>query len=375
MIQKIKVILGSDMMIKKIVAYALLILFFYFLKDFLFLFLLTFLFAYLSYSLAKFLSIKIKKLFKKETKITKILTSISFLSTILYILYIVGFSFFLTHLIPTLLSELNNLSRHVPIIAEQVKNITTYLNEIQHTKNTVSADMSALMNEKNIEIVKNTIKHLKLLWSEVVKFLLSFILSYFFIIDRKRLSKYLEWIKNSSLKFLYEEYAFLFKKIAKWFLLIFRAQSKIAIANTILTYLWLHIIGFIIWQSIPYLGLLTVIVFLFSFVPVLWVIISSVPIALIVYNIAGFMWVVYVVVMILFIHAIETYILNPRFVSEEVELPISLTFLILLVWEHIFGPIWLIVSVPIFYIMVEVIREIDGRIKNNASKFSWKNIS
>ena len=235
--------------------------------------------------------------------------------------------------------------------------------------------MSALMSEKNIEIVKNTIQHIKSLWWEVMKFLLSFILSYFFVIDRKRLSKYLEWIKNSSLKFLYDEYAFLFKKIAKWFLLIFRAQSKIAIANTILTYLWLHIIWFVIWQSIPYLWLLTVIVFLFSFVPVLWVIISSVPIALIVYNISGFVWVVYVISMILIIHAVEAYILNPRFVSEEVELPISLTFLILLVWEHLFGPIWLIVSVPIFYIIVEVVREIDGKIKNNSDKNCWKNIS
>jgi Amt family ammonium transporter len=43
-----------------------------------------------------------------------------------------------------------------------------------------------------------------------------------------------------------------------------------------------------------------------------------------------------VIVMILFIHTLEAYVLNPRFVSEEVELPVSLTFLILLVGEHIF---------------------------------------
>ena len=364
MIQRIKNILSSDMIIKKIVAYWLLAILFLALKDFLMLFLLTFLFSYLSYRLAKFISNNLKKLFNKENKIIKTITSINFIASVIYISYILLFVFFLTHLIPVILNELNNLSKHIPIIAEQVKMIVWYLSQIQSAKETVSADMSKIMTEKNISIVMNAIQHLKSLWWEVVKVLLAFILSYFFIIDRKRLSKYLEGIKWSSLKFLYEEYAFLFKKIAKWFFLIFKAQSKIAIANTILTYLWLHIISFIIWQSIPYLGILTTIVFIFSFVPVLWVIISSVPISLIVYNIAGFMWVVYVIAMILFIHTIEAYILNPRFVSEEVELPVSLTFLILIVWEHLFGAIWLIISVPIFYILVEVFTDIDKWLKN-----------
>ena len=100
-------------------------------------------------------------------------------------------------------------------------------------------------------------------------------------------------------------------------------------------------------------------VFIFSFIPVLGAILSSVPIALIIYNIDWFNGVIAVIIMVSIIHIIEAYILNPRFISEEVELPISLTFLILLIWEHLFGAIWLIVSVPIFYITVEILKDID----------------
>jgi len=72
-------------------------------------------------------------------------------------------------------------------------------------------------------------------------------------------------------------------------------------------------------------------VFIFSFIPVLGAVLSSIPIALIVYNIDGFHGVIVVILMVSIIHIIEAYILNPRFISEEVELPISLTFLILLI--------------------------------------------
>ena len=221
------------------------------------------------------------------------------------------------------------------------------------------------MNEKNMEIIINIINHIKHFWGEIFKAILAFVLSYFFIIDRKKLHKYLEWIKSSSVWFLYQEYAFLFKKVAKWFLLVFRAQFKIALVNTFLTWLGLHIIWLLLGQTFPYLWLLTFMVFIFSFIPVLGAIISSIPIALIAYNIWWFMWVVYVVVMISIIHALEAYVLNPRFISEEVELPVSLTFLLLIIWEHFFWPIWLIIAVPTFYIFMEIISDFDKSISWN----------
>jgi len=344
---------------KKIIAYGLLFIFFYVTQDFLLLFLLTFLFAYLSYVFAKFIIKITKKYIKKENEITKFILSINFITSILYIGYILWFIFFISHLVPLLISELNNLSNHIPMIWDYVKSITSSLHQLQSTQKIVTEDLTKIMNEKNIWIITNSIQHIKTFWWELIKFFLSFVLSYFFIIDRKKLHKYLEWIKKSSVNFLYNEYNFLFWKIAKWFLLIFKAQAKIALINATLTFIWLYIIWLIFWHTIPYVWILTFMVFIFSFIPVLGAILSSIPIALIVYNIDGFHGVIAVILMVSIIHIIEAYILNPRFISEEVELPISLTFLILLIWEHLFGAIWLIVSVPLFYITIEILKDID----------------
>ena len=363
MIKKIKAVLVSDIFWKKIIAYGLLVWILYWLKDFWLIFLLTFLFAWLFFSLAKSIYKFLQKKIKNE-RILKFL-NINFIVSILYLLFIFWIIYFISNLVPLLISELTNLSKHIPIISDYINQITQNLKQVQHAKEVVWTDINKLMNEKNMEIIINIINHIKHFWWEIFKVILAFILSYFFIIDRKRLHKYLEWIKSSSVWFLYYEYAFLFKKIAKWFLLVFRAQAKIALVNTFLTWIWLHIIWFLLGQPLPYLWLLTAMVFIFSFIPVLWAIISSIPIALIAYNIWWFMGVVYVVILISIIHAIEAYILNPRFISEEVELPISLTFLLLIIWEHFFGPIWLIIAVPTFYIFVEIISDFDKSFSEN----------
>ena len=60
--------------------------------------------------------------------------------------------------------------------------------------------------------------------------------------------------------------------------------------------------------------------------------------------------------------AFEAYILNPRIVSSYLELPISLTFLILVISEHIFGVVGLLIGVPLFYIAVELFKDLDGYI-------------
>jgi len=88
MLQKIKHILSLEIIWKKIVAYGLLIIFFSITQDFLLLFLLTFLFAYLSYVFAKFIIKILKKYIKKENKFTKLILSINFLTSVLYIGYI-----------------------------------------------------------------------------------------------------------------------------------------------------------------------------------------------------------------------------------------------------------------------------------------------
>ena len=82
---------------------------------------------------------------------------------------------------------------------------------------------------------------------------------------------------------------------------------------------------------------LSLIVFILGFIPIFGTLISSVPIILIGYGYAGIDTVIGVVIMIAIIHAIEAYILNPKIVSSYVHFPVFITFLILIISEHLFG--------------------------------------
>ena len=51
----------------------------------------------------------------------------------------------------------------------------------------------------------------------------------------------------------------------------------------------------------------------------------------------------------------EAYVLNPKFMSSRTDLPIFYTFIVLLIGEHLFGTWGLIVGVPIFTFLLDVL--------------------
>lgn len=186
------------------------------------------------------------------------------------------------------------------------------------------------------------------------------ILSYVFLIDRTKITTYLESIKRGNFSFIYEEYSIIFGKIAKGFGLIFKAQAFIALANALLTVASLVIISLFHGSTtFPYIITLGVIVFIFGFVPILGTFLSAIPILIIGYNYGGWNVILSIITMLIFIHTIEAYYLNPRIVSSYMELPVFLTFLILLVSENLFGFVGLLIGVPIFYILIDLLKDFD----------------
>ena len=102
------------------------------------------------------------------------------------------------------------------------------------------------------------------------------------------------------------------------------AQFLIAVVNCVLTVIALVILEF------PQLLVLAVMVFLLGLIPVAGVIISLFPLCIIAYNVGGVMYVVYILVFITVIHALESYLLNPKFMSAKTNLPVFYTFMILI---------------------------------------------
>ena len=55
---------------------------------------------------------------------------------------------------------------------------------------------------------------------------------------------------------------------------------------------------------------------------------------MIAYNIGGIMYVVYILVIVTVIHALESYVLNPKFMSQKQIYLIFYTFMVLIFSEH-----------------------------------------
>lgn len=68
--------------------------------------------------------------------------------------------------------------------------------------------------------------------------------------------------------------------------------------------------------------------------------------------------------MIILVHALEAYILNPKIVSSYVHFPVFITFLVLIISEHLFGLVGLLIGIPLFSILIDLFDDLDTYISS-----------
>ena len=59
--------------------------------------------------------------------------------------------------------------------------------------------------------------------------------------------------------------------------------------------------------------------------------------------------------MVAIVHAIESYILNPKLMSSKVQLPIFFTFIVLIVSQHLMGIWGLLIGIPLFIFILNLL--------------------
>lgn len=121
----------------------------------------------------------------------------------------------------------------------------------------------------------------------------------------------------------------------------FEAQTVVAIVNALLSAVAFVALG------LPSIALLATIVFFCSYIPILGMILSTLPAALLAFKLGGFTRVIWLVVAILVIHAVEAYLLNPLIYGRHLRLHPLAVLVILLVAEEVFGVWGLILGVPV----------------------------
>jgi predicted PurR-regulated permease PerM len=179
---------------------------------------------------------------------------------------------------------------------------------------------------------------------------LALLFSFLISLDIGRLRREVESLKDSRLHDFFEQTA---QPVVRFGYVVGRglqAQAMIACLNTLLTLIGLLIIG------VPDMAVLSLIVFLCSFVPVLGVFISTTPIILVAINNGGVSQALGVVGLVTIIHLIEAYVLNPLIYGKHLKLNPVVVLMILFVGHHAFGLWGMLLGVPVaHYFMHDVL--------------------
>jgi predicted PurR-regulated permease PerM len=182
---------------------------------------------------------------------------------------------------------------------------------------------------------------INMLYRATATTMLALLFSFLILIDLNRIKSGIGRLRNSRLGDFYAEAA---QPIARFGILLGRAieaQAAIAVVNTVLTLVGMLLLG------IPLVAMLSVIVFVCSFVPVLGVFISTTPIVLVALNAGGPPLSLAAVGLVVVIHAVEAYLLNPMIYGKHLKLNPVLTLIILYVAYHAFGLWGMLLGVPV----------------------------
>lgn len=316
---------------KKISAFLVLILIFYALHSFFDLIIITFLLTYLIYSL----QMAISKILRKYIKIKDII--ITFILYIALVLLIILFMY-----------------KYVPVIINQAKSIYTLLLKFNPKTDFVGLNKyTSFMGDINIKFYVDRganvlIKYATNFGKFSFNIFVAFILSIFFMLEKEKIKKFMNKFENSRVDGIYKYFKYFGKNFLNSFGKVIQAQILIALTNSILSTIALGFMDF------PQVLIIGVMIFIFSLVPVAGTIISLIPLSVIAFNIGGVMKVLDVVIMIILLHGLESYVLNPKFMSVKTDLPVFFVFIILLIGEHFMGVWGLLLGVPLFIFILDL---------------------
>lgn len=186
----------------------------------------------------------------------------------------------------------------------------------------------------------------QVLYKALVTMLLALLFSFLITMDITRLGQEMRSLRASRLHDFYEQTA---QPLVRFGYIVGRAiqaQAMIACVNTVLTFFGLVVLG------VPSLTMLSLVVFVCSFIPVLGVFISTVPIVLVALNSGGIVPALAAIILVILIHTIEAYLLNPVIYGQHFKINPVLVLIILFIGYHTVGLWGMLLGVPVAYYFI-----------------------
>lgn len=173
------------------------------------------------------------------------------------------------------------------------------------------------------------------------EFVLSILLSFLMLWDLPRTKERIARLAHGRSADIYAEVAPSLRAFGVMLGRAFEAQTVVAVVNASLSSIVFVVLG------LPSIALLATIVFVCSYIPILGMILSTIPAALLAFKAGGVIKVAWLLGFVLAIHAVEAYMLNPLIYGRHLRLHPLAVIVILLVAEHLFGLWGLLLGVPV----------------------------
>ncbi len=295
------------------------------------------LFTFIITYLMNRLSTKLTSVIKKYVPIKEAVITI-----IIYLLFVAG-------VVGVVYKYLPMVSQQLTQLFNLIMNFNINPNENEITKYLAPTIEKIELDQYLEQGVNFIVENITNIGKLLLQVLIAAILSLFIMLDKNRIIEFTMKFKNSKIAPLYDELQYFSKVFIRSFGKVIEAQFIIASVNCILSVIVLYFMGF------PHLIALGMMIFVLGLIPVAGVIISLIPLTIIAYSIGGFMYIVYILIIVTVLHAIEAYFLNPKLMSAKTDLPIFYTFMVILFSEHFFGVWGLIIGIPLFMFLLDVL--------------------
>uniref|UniRef100_UPI0025F33A9B AI-2E family transporter n=1 Tax=uncultured Clostridium sp. TaxID=59620 RepID=UPI0025F33A9B len=299
--------------------------------------LLTFFISYILCQIEKVIDYFMNKMIRLN--ISKKFITYLVLIGIMTLVVVAGFLY-----IPKLIEELIGLKDELFVLLDNLQINNSFLNNYILK----FADTEYFINcfKNNTDNILKTILTFK---DETITVFYSLILSLLFLLSKDAMVKHCRKFNNSKISFMYNMYKNLFKKFINSFDKVMQVQLVVALINSVISIIGLYFLGF------PEPMTLGVMILILSLVPVFGTVISLFPLCLIAFQIGGIKKIIEVIILIIIIHACESYIISPKLMSDKSHLPIFLIFFLLLMGEKLMGVWGLLFGIPLYMFFMDIL--------------------
>lgn len=309
----------------------------YFMRSLMTLFLLTFIFVYLINSAQKKIYQLINRFIPIRRSIIIVAIYLIFIGLIVAVIWIYA---------PKVVQEAINVLSSVTTSLKELANYKTNNDTLNYIISKItSIDVTKYVDSGS----KYLINMITIVGNLGVNFLMAIILSLFFMLGKSSIIKFFLKFKDSKVSWLYNEVGYFGSKFMNTFGKVIQTQILISFINSLISVLILSILHF------PNVLGLWIMIFILGLIPVAGVFISLVPLCVLAYGQGGLQTIIYMLILIAVLHALESYILNPKLMSDKTKLPVFVTFLVLIISEHFLGIWGLIVGIPITVFLLDIL--------------------